>query len=361
MIPLNLTIAALFCIFAAVITGFASLITGFHYCKEKYRHALFITICWVNISICYIFQSFAELFLSKTLWFICCLCYIPLGFFIVLLLDSLTKSTIDPIKIAIISAESVWLYISSLNPNSIIIIQFTNGQYGMAANGEFLIAQSILYMTLGIFCVLYGARIYLSAPPTLSRDSRRFLLGIISFGIFPVVTVLFNFNVFFPSGDAVFIGVGALICTIALIKQPKFAYILPFKAYSLTILTADGGVPIFTYSWKNLSGHDEVILSGFISAISKGIDELIQKGHIRELILDKGIMILEYNGDTPIVFALIANESSTSLKEGLRCFKHKFNLTYAKYLDTPALNQNKIVGVETLVKECFPFVPEYED
>ena len=62
---------------------------------------------------------------------------------------------------------------------------------------------------------------------------------------------------------------------------------------------------------------------------------------------------------TPIIFVLIASESTKSLKGGLNCFKQMFNIKYEKIASKPVVNQTEFTDLEILIEKCFPFVPRY--
>jgi hypothetical protein len=358
---IKLTTAVIICFVAASITGIAFFITSIHYNRERYKHALYMSISWGNIMICYFLQGFSELFASKLLWLLCCYAYLPLGFSLVILLDSLTRITIDPIKIGIISALSTAVVITSFFPNSVIIIEFPNGELGMAADGPFLISQVLLYLVEGGLAVYYTFKILVNSPNQLKFSSRLFFLGAFTLGIIAPITVGVGLNMWVPASDALFVAIGTLLCSISIVRQPKLAYILPFKALKLTVVESEGGIPLFSHFWvpEDELG-DEVLLSGFLSAISKGLDETLQRGKIREIVLDKGLLIYRKSKKYSISFVIVANKTSPQLRQGLKCFHTRYIEANSQFLSNPILNQDRLIESEKMIKDCFPFVPSYK-
>ncbi len=318
-------------------------------------------MAWGNIMVCYILQGLSELFVSKLLWLFCCYAYLPLGFFLVILLDSLTRTTIDPIKIGIIAALSTAVFITSFEPNSVGTTIFPNGEEGMVAEGSFLISQVLLYLVEGGLAVYYTVKILLNTPPQLKLSSRLFFSGAFTLGIIAPLTVGIGLNMWIPASDALFVAIGTLLCSISIVKQPKLAYILPFKALKLSVVESEGGIPLFSHFWvpKDELG-DEYLLSGFLSAISRGLDETLQRGKVREIVLDKGILIYRRSKKYTISFVILASKSSPQLMEGLECFHKRYVNENSHLLSKPIQNQDQLTASEEMIEDCFPFVPSYK-
>jgi hypothetical protein len=358
---LIVTTASIICFIASSISGFAFFLTFIHYYRERYKHALYMSIAWGNIMICYLLQGLSELFSSKLLWLLCCYAYLPLGFSLIILLDSLTRTSIDPIKIGLISAISAAVFITSLQPDSIGTIEFPNGEQGMVATGGFLISQIILYLIEGGLAVYYTAKILINSPSKLKFSSRLFFSGAFTLGIVAPLTVGIGLNLYLPASDALFVAIGTLLISISIVRQPKLAYILPFKALRVTVVDSDGGVPLFSHSWvPEEQLGDELLLSSFLSAVSKGLNETLQKGKIREIILDQGVLIYSRSNKYPVSFVIVANKFSPQLRQGLECFHNQYVNNNSKYLLRPIENQDKLDKSEDLIRKCFPFVPSYK-
>lgn len=356
-----MTTAATICFIAASITGIAFSITLNHYLQDQYTHAFYMSIAWGNIMVCYVLQGLSELFSSEILWLFCCYAYLPLGFALVILLDSLTRVSIDPIKIGIISALSAAVIITSFEPSSVGTIIFPNGEQGMVATGEFLIAQVLLYLVEGGLAVYYTLKIMMKAPSQLRFSSRLFFFGAFTLGIIAPISVGVGLNMLIPASDALFVALGTLLCSVSIVQEPKLAYILPFKALKLSLIESSAGMPLFSHFWvpKEELG-DEMLLSGFLSAISQGLDETLQRGRIREIILDDGVLIYSRSDTYPISFVIAADKSTPQLRQGLECFHTKYVDENAEILWDPIQNQNRLPDATHTVQDCFPFVPSYK-
>lgn len=356
-----LTTAATICFIAASITGIAFSITFNHYLQNHYSHAFYMSVAWGNIMICYALQGLSELFSSEILWFLCCYAYLPLGFALVILLDSLTRVSIDPIKIGIISALSAAVIITSFEPNSVGTILFPNGEQGMVATGEFLIAQILLYLVEGGLAVYYSLKIMLKAPSQLRFSSRLFFFGAFTLGIIAPISVGVGLNMLIPASDALFVALGTLLCSVSIVREPKLAYVLPFKALKLSLVESNAGMPLFSHFWvPEEELGDEMLLSGFLSAISQGLNETLHRGKIREIVLDEGLLIYSRSDDYPISFVIAADKSTAQLRHGLECFHKKYVEENEQFLEDPIQNQNRLPDATHIVQDCFPFVPSYK-
>jgi hypothetical protein len=107
--------------------------------------------------------------------------------------------------------------------------------------------------------------------------------------------------------------------TIAFARQPKLAYVLPFKAYRLTVLDTGGGTPIYNHTWQPSKEQvDETLFSGMLQGVSVILKESLNQGNVREISMDEGIMILQRSLAKNIACVLVASKSSCSRSDSTR-------------------------------------------
>jgi hypothetical protein len=158
-------------------------------------------------------------------------------------------------------------------------------------------------------------------------------------------------------------GPGSLLFYIAIsigfAKEPKLPYILPFKAYRLTVIDKSG-IPLFTYNWAPLKDLvEKELFSGMLQAVSAFVDESLRKGDIREIRLAEALLILQPSNQFPIVSVLFTNKSSQSLKHALDIFTTRFVEDFSQHF-APPINTKLFNAASDLVSDFFSFVPEHE-
>ena len=75
-------------------------------------------------------------------------------------------------------------------------------------------------------------------------------------------------------------------------KQPKLAYVLPFRASRLTILDSVRGICIFNHIWDKTSKVDDDLFGGMMQGISGILKETVHRGNIRQIELEQAILLV---------------------------------------------------------------------
>ncbi|MFX1511776.1 MAG: hypothetical protein ACFFCQ_04255 [Promethearchaeota archaeon] len=352
-----------------VIVGFVSLIpvsiglllTAYHFWIEKNRSLLFLMLSWFCLTIWILFEVLSYLFLDKFLFRTHNNVLIPLAIFIALLSDSISRDSIEPIKIAVISVVSVLLFIFSLEPDSVIIDQFRNGDETFAMTGDLRIAASTQALIIGLTLVYYMGKIHLNSPKNLKFYSSLNLAGASLMGIVSSIFVALELTMEIPGVTLATISIGSLFISIAFISQPKLAFVLPFRAMKLTVVEINSGIPLYTHSWsKKVELIDDTVFSGMISGLSSFINIALGKGNVREIHLDQAILLLERIGQFPVAFVLFASKSSPSLRNALNLFAERFTKEFSQHYSAKIVDADKYKTAADLVLSCFPFVPDWD-
>ncbi len=336
-------------------------ITIYNILKERYRHIFFMMMVWLSLTIWGIFSSMTIVYLDLDFSRFRHYFFIPLAFSMSLLLDSLTRESYDPLKLTFVAIFSTALFIYSLDPNMTNYFFFPNGEVTLAATGSYRIAISILTGFTGILYFAYMLRIYLKSPKNLKLYASMILLGGITLGIGGPLVGITGINVIIPGIETFFTAGGALFVSISFVKQPKLAYVLPFKAVKLVVIEIKRGITLFSYNWiEKEETVEDIQFTAMISSVSKFIEEIVQKGGVRELYLEKATLILDTHSDSPVSAVILTNKSNKTLKNALSRFSRDFFQDYSKYFSA-SIDTEQYKNAYKLVKEHFPFVPEYKD
>jgi hypothetical protein len=158
-----------------------------------------------------------------------------------------------------------------------------------------------------------------------------------------------------------FLAVLAMIpWTIALVKEPRLAFVLPFKVMRLVIFETKGGLPIYTKNWiesESRSLKDEALFSSMLQGIGMILGEAVKKGTIREIQLTDAILLLHRNEEFSIACVLVATKSTKTLRHALNEFAEEFYETFSEKFDILSEPQ-RFEDASSLVEQHFAFVPE---
>jgi len=319
-------------------------------------------ISWILLGLFNVFNIFG--FLAEgpiaIFWIlVCSYLWIPIAFFISLLLDSISKDRIEPIKIGVVSGISVLLVYSSFESGAIVPLGPLQGGYmGWDWGGTFKISIILIsaYVTIAFF--YFCMKIYLNSPKTTKKHAFFLLIGSIFIGIIPLILVATNLNILFLGSEAISMSIGAIICAIEFGWYPQLIFILPFKAINLTIINTTGGLPLYKYAWAQESENfDDMLFSGMVQGISCILNEAVHQGEAQEIKMKNGILILNYDKKYPVAFVLVTTKSSGILKAALDLFAKRFieKFAHTKFLDITTDMYNEYG--DKLIKECFSFIP----
>jgi len=356
---LNWTIEVFILLISLGPLTFAVYITFSEYLKDKYRHNLFMMFVWLIVMIIDILIIISNLILSPTLYLYSMFLWILSAIFISLLFDSVSRESIDPKKLVIISIFSTAIVFISFDPNAVVYNYFPNGEIGLLMGGNFRIINSILFLFISGMYAFYTVKIHWKAPKNLKLYSSINLVGGIAV-VGSVIIVLIGLNKIIPRIDFLIVAIGGLFMAIALVREPRLAYILPFKLMRLTVIDTRSGISIFTHDWK--TGEtlvDEGLFSGMLQGISAILNEAVGKGNVRGILLDQALLIIKRNEDYPIACVLIATKSTKSLRQALNSFSDKFITQFSQFFSETSMVSN-FEPASSLILECFPFVPEYD-
>ncbi len=179
--------------------------------------------------------------------------------------DSISHETIDPLKISLWTGTSVVIVILALQPDSFSTFIFPNGDKSLATAGIYqYVAVSYILFPILVY-VYYVVKIHRHAPLSLKKNSRLFSIGLIIFITLNIILIISRLTLVIPGVNMIPFSITILFISVVFLRQPKLAFILPFRVQRLTIIETEGGLPLFTHTWKSGQGLvDEDLFSGML-------------------------------------------------------------------------------------------------
>jgi len=341
---------------ALIAVIFATILSYQNYRKDKARHSFLLFLFFLLIMVWGSLQEF--LFIVQMLKKINLLMGFPeissythflfLGtiFVLILFIDTISRERIDLLKI---------LFFTNLVTAGLVFFIYDEAVIVSLMFGIIMLFQAVLW-------IYFTIKIYNKSPKPIKRDALILIFGGIFFTFIPVILELLpnlGINLENPFLTQLSIGIGVLITAYIFKKQPKLAYILPFRASRLTIIDTQRGLTIFNHVWdKTSSGIDNDLFGGMLQGISGILQETVNRGTIRQIELEHATLMVYSVEKYPLAFILLSNESNKSLRLALKQFAERFFLEFSdKFEDLSYITQFE--PASKLIDEIFPFIPEY--
>ena len=273
------------------------------------------------------------------------------------LMDYISRDSIDPRKLVVLSVLMTVLILVSLEPDSFYADTHLNGEMGVFVSSRVMIAGvALIYLTAVTF-TYHALHMHRDAAPELKRYSRIGLLSsIILLVLFPMAAYLSLIDLV-PGFWLFTLELGVLPIGYAISKDQRLAFILPFKALRLTVFETEGGVPLYTHTWaKDTDLAQEALFTGMLQGVGMILNESVKRGVVKEILLEGATLIIRRYKDVAIACALVATKATKSLRDALDEFAERFYEEFSQFFsDTSAVF--RFATAAKLVDECFGFIP----
>ena len=340
-----------------VLITIAVILLIYNYLVNKHIHMLYLMIAWFFLLINMIFYFISFLVYISTLAFMDNFFAIFGSLFIVIFGESISRKT-PSIKKLIWFSFFIGMYSYSSLLHYIIFPLASIPTDIIVLNTNIHIISFLILMLTGSFLLPYYLfKIYRFAPSKLKKHTFISFIGGIIFGIIaPILLITIG------QARALFIlslSVGMLIIVSAVfIKNPKLAFILPFRVMRLSVIDSEGGIMLFSHNWK--SGEEikgDEIVSAMFQGIISILRESLGKGNLQEINLEKAIVIAQKSKQFPIMYILIATSTSKSLKNGLNSFVRKFETKFTNSIEI-AITSGQTLPASEIILDTFSFLPD---
>jgi hypothetical protein len=310
-----------------------------------------ITTFYVFLGVLAVMLLVLELY-AVTTWI-----FIVFGFFIILLVDAISRESIDPAKVGLWCVMVGMCIIWTIEPNQVQQVILPNGERSIAYTDTVQIVSGVSQFCIFFLWLYYAAKINKYAPKNMKSASRLLLIGAALVAVGIPTMILLPFDAI-PGGSFLLGGVGTLFAAMAFARNENLAYVLPARVLRLTVIDANSGIRLFSHTWLagNLMADDD-LFSGALQGISLIVNESVGRGHVREIHMDEGIMILHILENTSIVCILVATNSSRILRISLARFGERFARDYGRYFvnTSNAINVAPFKTASDLIPQYFPF------
>jgi hypothetical protein len=251
--------------------------------------------------------------------------------------------------------------------DGLIIYTFLDGGAVVATSlgkdGLLLVTEVILGNAVTNLMILaYMTYSYLKAPRTLKRPARVLMLFTWAC-VLVLVTIMLLVRSFQNSLlSLVLYGLNYLIIAaifvliiVLAVRNPQLLCILPFRVDRLLVIYNNSGLPLFDHQFSKQK-IDEVLFSGLIQGLQQMSIEVLQKGQIRQIILDSGV--LTFQKKELYTVGLLASRSSQILARSFSSFTSAFEKQFLKELQQFNGNRSVFEKADLLINEYFENIPQ---
>jgi len=349
---------------AVAITTIILLIAWKSYIRHRYPHELAILLMLLSFIIGEILQGCSNIFDISILSIMCFYCFFIALACTVVWLDVVTRDSVDSIKMVIVAVLGTLLIVTSLSPDAVNThFQWTPADpLENATQGLFRSTIAVMGVFQGVLVLYYFIRIFLRAPPKIKRTSSLMLSGAFFTGILTPLVYLLGLSLIIPGIFYLFLSIGSGLIVYAFLKTPQLAFILPFQVYRIDVLETSGGLNIFSHTWDTAShitnSTNPLLYSGAYHGISHLIKEMTNKGSIKHIQMEQGVLIVSAAATQPIMCVLLVSCISRVLGKAVDTFVAKLCKSFTPdqfYNVGPSDHQI----IKSIMDECFPFIPDY--
>ncbi|MFW9800775.1 MAG: hypothetical protein ACFFD9_10085 [Candidatus Thorarchaeota archaeon] len=332
----------------------------YYFLGEKHGYVFPMIGNSVGLTLWVTFRTLGVLLQSKPLVLISLYAFLLTAVSTMLLIDSLTRDSVDPKKMIVLCIDMTLFIVLSLDPEAISLGPLPSGVVGIVYRQDFSVVLSVLALLVG-GVYLYGMiLIYNGAPENLRPHTRLSLISGLIFGVASPIIVILRIQDMIPGLITFVVGIGLIPWTYALVKQPKLAYVIPFRAVRLTVVDMRNGTPLFDYTWSQSEElADDAVYSGVLQGIGMILDESLKHGGIREIKMESAVLLLQKIEDSHIASVLVATNSTRALRRALSTFSESFFGQFSQDF-ARSYEISKFHSADALVREHFAFIPEYK-
>jgi len=213
----------------------------------------------------------------------------------------------------------------------------------------------ILFTSISVIYMLYwGSKTFYNAPFLIRKDASLFFFGTTIASVLGILFYLLYIieTVYILLSNLTLI-IGCIIFTIAVIREPKLLYILPFTVYRIVVKNREGH-PLFDHDWSE-SNIKETIFTGFLNAVQLMSEEVMDIGGLLDINLEEGILILKES--KRITVGLVSSKSSRLLRDSVVSFTTDFEEKFDRELKNSIDNMSSYDSAYELVEKHFSNFP----
>ncbi len=331
------------------------------YRGNRYRYYTYMVITEALYLVRFAFITlgilFTEVWMAEVGWAILAIQLV----FLIVAGDALYRDSVSTVRLVLFSVlAAVAVVLIFVLPDIITVRSLPSGTQTIVINPViYAIVLPPLLIAIMLYFILLGKLIN-RAPKKLKNLARWGLVGYSFMTFAPTILTVTGISISLPGSPLIVSGVGVLLLNMIFVRNPKLVFVLSFRVLRVTVLDTESGLPLFTHTWRSgQSLVNEDLFSSMLQGVSLIIKESLNRGNVREVTLDEGIVIIQRVEHTDVACILVASKASQTLRDGLRVFATKLYEQFGAALGRPN-NTDQFMSIKPLIDECFPFVPEYD-
>ena len=341
----------------SIVPSLVALVFAFRgYRQYRYQHFLYMGLTWLALAIGNALLAYSYWTLNLTIYKIGVMLTVPVAYSIMALVDSISRADIDKGKLTVITVAASSVVWTSLESDAVRLNVSALGEIAPALSGNFLLAGSAVFAISGTLWFYYMLKIYLSSPENIRSYATLNLIAATIAGPGSALAFASGLVWIIPGTDYFLIGAGSLLCSLAFFKEPKLGYVLPFKVYDLVIIDLDGGLPIYAYRWDENAEFDYVLFSGALQGVAAILNESLMKGYVREIVFERGILLLHRSPDVQVGYVLITSATNAILNQSLQLFSSEFEKRFKETLKQNRNFLDRYASTDEILQLAFPYV-----
>ncbi len=340
--------------FIASITGLILTIATYSKPKsQKITSLFYIRLSIFSVCVFMALDGLSFLFVSEILSKLTALVLFPSAIFIIIGINYIIRETYYSSGLIICFGIGFLLLYLASQPGAVIVSREA-GILRMKWTGVFNIFAVLLTAVIQLYLFYWGLKTWLNTPVLIKKEASIFFLGII---LAAPITFIF-YMLYFLAPLLILVSsltlvLGMLIFLIAILREPKLLYILPFTIQRILVKDREG-FPLFDHDWSK-SNISDSIFSGFLNAVQLMSEEVMNIGGLLDINLEEGILILRES--TSITVGLVASKSSKLLRESVIKFTNDFEKKFEKELKRSVKEMSQYEGAFELIEKYFSNFP----
>ncbi len=343
-----------------ILVAIGGIITVIYAIRRKNRLIFLFSAMWLLYTVFWFIDAAAHYFYSIPLMSIAIIpqligvpCFIAF-------IELIKKEHVSPVKMSIlVIIEAIVFFFTFFVPENENYERIDG--YGIHNKGILRIFQIIFLFYFVSLYFIWSYQTWRKAPVSLKRLTSLLLIGstlfsIVTASMYALGTIEKTFN----SIAFIVNGIGAFTTIIVILKDPRIIFILPFKAYRILIVDTNKSIALFKHDWAKVGELEENMFSMMLQAIGSVLDDILKKGEVQEIQMDRAVLLIHHDKTYSIASILIASKSSKSLRYRLKSFNEKIITVFQSTLD----GERKVGRFEEtreIVDKIFDFVPSYKN
>jgi hypothetical protein len=320
---------------------------------RKYKHSQYIVLLIATISMTF----WAFLMSLSFIYGLISLLRISTFFYAialsqgVLFFDLIWKERPNVFRMSVVTGL-IMLELVLMWDSDAVILKDMGGYIIPYWNGTFLIVTLLTLLVSLLFCFHTAVILWLKMPKNMKRELRGLIPGIIILAPGSLIGRQF----FGMMGLSIMAVLGIAILGYYGIKNPQLLYILPFTLHRLIVINKKSGLTLYDYQWTE-SQINDVLIGGLVKALQNISYEILNQGHIQELVLDNGILLL--NEGHHVMVGIFASKASNYLKSCIKKFTENFETLFNIVLcNEEDCEITQFTTAEAIISSYFAHIPK---